>query len=144
MPNTSPPPIPPRSTGATDDSAYASWGRRILALILDWAACQAVAYAIVQGDNRHGASFLPLGLFLLESGVGVALVGGSFGQMLTRLRVRRLDGRPVELLPALLRSLLICLVIPPLVFKPDGRGLHDLAVGTATFPLVDGSAPHSV
>jgi uncharacterized RDD family membrane protein YckC len=27
-------------------------------------------------------------------------------------------------------------VIPPLVFRPDGRGLHDLAAGTAAFNLV--------
>jgi hypothetical protein len=38
----------------------------------------------------------------------------------------------VNLLQALLRTLLICLVIPPLVFNRDQRGLHDLAVGTVT------------
>jgi hypothetical protein len=30
---------------------------------------------------------------------------------------------------------LVCLVVPPLVFKPDGRGLHDLAVGSVTIPV---------
>lgn len=114
----------------------ASWGRRIGALVIDWAACQAVVYALVRGSSHHGESFYPLGLFFLESGIGVALLGASFGQLLTRVRVRRIDGRPVELLPSFLRSLLVCLVIPPLVFKPDGRGLHDMAVGTGTFTLV--------
>jgi uncharacterized RDD family membrane protein YckC len=52
------------------------------------------------------------------------------------VRVLRLDGRPVPLLLALVRQLLVCLVIPPLVFRPDGRGLHDLAAGTAAFNLV--------
>ena len=58
----------------------------------------------------------------------MALSGGSFGQLATRLRVVRIDGsgRPLSLLTALLRQVLICLVIPPLVFRPDGRGLHDL------------------
>jgi hypothetical protein len=28
-------------------------------------------------------------------------------------------------------------VIPPLVFKPDGRGLHDMATGTQTALLDD-------
>jgi len=37
---------------------------------------------------------------------------------------------------ALLRQFLICLVIPPLVFRPDGRGLHDLVCGSATVPLI--------
>ena len=33
---------------------------------------------------------------------------------------------------ALGRQLLVALVIPPLVFRPDGRGLHDLFAGTST------------
>jgi uncharacterized RDD family membrane protein YckC len=65
-----------------------------------------------------------------------SLAGGSFGQLAVRVRVLRLDGRPVPLLLALARQLLVCLVIPPLVFRPDGRGLHDLAAGTAAFNLV--------
>ena len=116
-------------------SEYASWPRRIVALIIDWAASQGVAYAIVQGGHRHGESFLPLAIFFLESALGVALAGASFGQLLTRIRVRRLDGRPVELLQSFLRALLVCLVIPPLVFKPDGRGLHDMAVDSAAYRL---------
>ena len=94
-----------------------------------------MAYAIIQGGHRHGESFLPLGIFFVESALGVALVGASFGQLLTRIRVHRLDGRPVELLQSFLRALLVCLVIPPLVFKPDGRGLHDMAVGSAAYRL---------
>ena len=42
----------------------------------------------------------------------------------------RLDGKPVNLLQALGRTALICLVIPPLVFNRDNRGLHDLAVNS--------------
>jgi uncharacterized RDD family membrane protein YckC len=36
----------------------------------------------------------------------------------------------VTVLQAFVRTLLICLVIPPLVFNRDQRGLHDLATGT--------------
>ena len=32
----------------------------------------------------------------------------------------------------MLRQILILLVSPPLVFRNDGRGLHDLAAGTST------------
>ena len=66
----------------------------------------------------------------------MAIAGGSFGQLATRLRVVRVDsGRPLSLLVALMRQVLICLVVPPLVFRPDGRGLHDLAARSATVPL---------
>ncbi len=42
----------------------------------------------------------------------------------------RLDHRTVGLWRALVRTALIALVVPPLVFDRDGRGLHDMAAGT--------------
>ena len=50
----------------------------------------------------------------------------------------RVDGKPVTLLVALVRTLLICLVVPPVIFNRDHRGLHDLVAGTVT---VDADAP---
>jgi uncharacterized RDD family membrane protein YckC len=46
------------------------------------------------------------------------------------MAVLRLDGTPLTLLHAMLRTLLICLVIPAVVFNRDNRGLHDLAVNS--------------
>lgn len=115
----------------------ASWGRRFLALLVDWLACLAIAELAVRAGLIAGnpGSIVTMALFVVESGFFTALLGGSFGKLLTRLRVVRLDGRPLGLMSALLRSVMVVLVIPPLVFKPDGRGLHDLLVGTATVPL---------
>jgi uncharacterized RDD family membrane protein YckC len=78
-----------------------------------------------------------LAVFIGETTLLTALAGGSFGKLVTRLRVVRHDGsgRPVGLLAALARTLLVAAVIPPLVFRPDGRGLHDMMVGTATVTL---------
>jgi hypothetical protein len=47
------------------------------------------------------------------------------------------DGSPrnVDPLRALARQVLIALVVPPLVFRPDGRGLHDIAAGSATVTM---------
>jgi uncharacterized RDD family membrane protein YckC len=73
-----------------------------------------------------------MAIFLAEVTVFTAIAGGSFGQLALRLAVVRLDGRRVNLLQALVRTALICLVIPPVVFNRDNRGLHDLAVGTIT------------
>lgn len=81
-----------------------------------------------QGLNRWAT----MGVFLVEATFLTALLGGSFGQLLVRVVVVRLDGKPVTVLHAFLRTLLICLVIPPLVFNRDQRGLHDLAVKTVT------------
>jgi len=116
----------------------ASWGRRIIALAIDWAASSLVTLAVLgPGGYAHNpaSGWVTLGVFWLEASLGTALAGGSFGQLLTRTRVLRLDGRTLPLIPAVARTLLICVVVPPLIFRPDGRGLHDLAVGSATFNL---------
>jgi uncharacterized RDD family membrane protein YckC len=72
----------------------------------------------------------PILVLLVEATVLTTLLGGSFGQLALRIVVVRLDGRPVNLLQALGRTALICLVVPPLIFNRDNRGLHDLAFGT--------------
>lgn len=118
----------------------ASWARRILALFVDWIASTLVVIVGMGGlesysDSRSG-SFVVLGVFVLESAVLTALMGGSFGQVATRLRVVDVDrGGNVDLLKALGRQVLIALVIPPLVFRQDGRGLHDLMAGSAVVTL---------
>jgi uncharacterized RDD family membrane protein YckC len=119
--------LPPQGPGS-----LASWPRRIVALLLDWFPSLAVASLLqgMLGLTRDQAAFLPLLIFFLEVTFFTVLVGGSFGQIATRLVVARLDGRPLGLLRAAARSLLTCLVVPPVVFNRDNRGLHDLAVGT--------------
>ena len=115
---------------ATGPGAVASWGRRVLALILDWFASWAVAAFLVStaGLGDAWGDWLPLVVFWLESSIGVALAAGSFGQVALRIAVRRTDGTLLDLAGALLRGLLICLVVPPVIYNRDSRGLHDLAV----------------
>ncbi len=117
----------------------ASWPRRLLALFVDWFACYAIVALLMGGfDEVAGngdANLWILGLFVLESTVFVTLVGGSFGHLMTRLRVSRLNGARVAPLQSLVRAVLVALVIPPLVFRPDGRGLHDIAAGSVVHTL---------
>ncbi|GAB7007755.1 hypothetical protein JCM18899A_52300 [Nocardioides sp. AN3] len=127
----------------------ASWTRRGVALLVDWLACSLVVSAFrgpaslpivggfVADHPDTAASWWVLGLYVAESAVLTALAGGSFGKLATRLRTVRVDGdpRPLDLLRSLARQIMIAAVIPPLIFRPDGRGLHDLAAGTATVTL---------
>jgi uncharacterized RDD family membrane protein YckC len=116
----------------------ASWARRVLALVVDWIACLGVTLLVLGvggwSDSPWSGSYT-LGIYVLENALFTAVVGGSFGQLATRLRVVRLDGTRLDLGRALLRSVMIALVVPPLVFRPDGRGLHDMAVGSHVVPL---------
>ncbi|RNM14066.1 RDD family protein [Nocardioides pocheonensis] len=113
----------------------ASWSRRIAALFVDWLACYGFAFFILRDVQHPAFATLTTLTFLVESAVGVALSGASFGQMLLRIRVHRVDGRPLSLLRALQRQLLVCLVIPPLVFREDGRGLHDLWTASGAYEV---------
>lgn len=111
----------------------ASWPRRILALVVDWLGCMLVLFALTQ--HWAGHTLTTLALFWLEATLGTWLLGASFGQWLCRVRVAHLDGRRLNLLEAAVRSVLICLAVPPLIFRSeDGRGLHDLATDSAAFP----------
>jgi len=117
---------------------YASWPRRIAALVIDWIVSTLVVVGIIgPGDYAQpggNSGWLVLGVFAVEVTLLTTLAGGSFGQLLTRVRVLTTDGRSLSLLPALARTLLICVVVPPLIFKPDsGRGLHDLWTGSAAY-----------
>jgi uncharacterized RDD family membrane protein YckC len=115
--------------------SVASWTRRVLALFIDWLAARLVAGLFIGAAIWSGNGVEQLWVFavyVVEAGALTALLGGSFGQLVCRVAVVRLDGRPLPLIQALVRTILICLVIPPLVFNRDRRGLHDLAVGSIT------------
>lgn len=124
-------------TTATPDTA--SWPRRILALFIDWGASWLVTVVIMSAlgfsaEERAIGNWLVLFVFWLETTIGVAWLGGSLGQLLCRLRVLGYDDRaPLGLGRAMLRALLVCLVIPPVITTTGGRGLHDLAVRSAVF-----------
>lgn len=116
----------------------ASWGRRIIALLVDWALCTLAVLIVVGADDyfttgSNGSSFTLL-VYVVESAILTWLAGGSAGKLLTGLCVVPADGRLRRLSPikVLVRQILIALVIPPLVFRNDGRGLHDVFAGTAT------------
>ena len=118
--------------------SLATFGRRLGALVIDWVACEVVASLFTHGHIRFGTpdfSLVVLGVFALEVFVLTWLAGASFGQKLLSLRVTALDGRPVGPLRSLVRTILICLVIPPLIWDRDGRGMHDRAGLTAVVNL---------
>jgi uncharacterized RDD family membrane protein YckC len=46
------------------------------------------------------------------------------------MRVERADGGAPGFVAALIRSVLLCLALPPLIWDADQRGLHDRWAGT--------------
>jgi uncharacterized RDD family membrane protein YckC len=104
--------------------SVAGMGRRLLALLVDWLICMVISLAIF----RSQVWTLPV--FAVETYLLTALAGMTIGKRLLGIRVARLDGKPVGFGWALLRTLLLLAVVPPLVTDRDLRGLHDRAANT--------------
>lgn len=74
--------------------------------------------------------FATLGIFAVTQIVFIAFVSGSIGHVVFRMRVVPLKGGWIGAWRPILRTLLLCLVIPALIWDRDQRGLHDKAAGT--------------
>ena len=104
-------------------------GRRLGALVIDWLLCEVIALAAFHDQ------YLTIAVFAVEVYLLTALTGFTVGKRLLGVRVVRLDGKPVGLVWALVRTLLLLAVVPPLVFDSDLRGLHEKASGTVVIRI---------
>lgn len=116
--------LPPTGPGAV-----APMGRRVLALLIDWLASMLIA-RLLFGRYGEDISFATLGIFALMTIVLVTFSGASFGQRLLGLAVTDLHGNRVPILRVVIRTLLLCLVIPAVIWDRDYRGLQDKAAGS--------------
>lgn len=104
-------------------------GRRLGALAVDWALCMLIAYGLItDGYNQATGNWALLILFVLGV-LTVGTVGSTPGKRIFGLRVVSANGGRLGLFRVALRSLLVCLAIPALIWDRDGRGLHDRLSG---------------
>jgi uncharacterized RDD family membrane protein YckC len=107
--------------------SVAGMGRRLLALLLDWILCLLIARAFFLNSD---VTVITLLIFAAEVYLLTALTGFTVGKRVFGIRVARLDGKPVGFLWALVRTVLLLAVVPPLITDRDLRGLHDRAANT--------------
>ncbi|WP_407317493.1 RDD family protein [Isoptericola halotolerans] len=128
--------VPPGETGdrdrlglpASGSGSRAPLGRRVVALCLDWAVAEAISYGFFDRDPM-----VTLAIFGLMNVLLVSSVGSTIGHRLLGLRVRRLGAPEPQIVGfgrGAVRAVLLCLVIPAVVWDADGRGMHDRAAGT--------------
>jgi uncharacterized RDD family membrane protein YckC len=113
--------------------SVAGTGRRAAAFAVDAVASGLVARLLdpVDVHGRLGASvgLLPIVVLTVVTVLGLLLAGQTPGMRLLGLRVSRLDGTRLGFVPVCVRTALLLLLLPAVVFDRDGRGLHDRAAG---------------
>ncbi|MER5942791.1 MULTISPECIES: RDD family protein [unclassified Streptomyces] len=100
-------------------------GRRLGALAVDWGLSILIAYGLITDGYGQATSNWALLLFFVMSLLTVGTVGFTPGKRLFGLRVVSLDTGTVNPLRALVRTALLCVAVPALIWDRDGRGLHD-------------------
>ncbi|KQO64959.1 RDD family protein [Curtobacterium sp. Leaf261] len=111
----------PRSVGRV--------GRRVGAIAIDWAIATVLCVLIGQYGTRNGG-FVTLAVFAVLQIVFLALLSGSFGHVCVGLRVVPVRGGYIGVVRPIVRTVLLCVVIPAVIYDQDQRGLHDRAAGT--------------
>lgn len=103
------------------------FGRRVAAIAIDWAIAYLIVFAFLRPDPF---GFKVLGLFAVIQVVFLLLINGSIGHVILGMRV--VPARPgyLGVWRPIVRTILLCLVIPAVIFDKDQRGLHDRWVGT--------------
>ncbi len=107
--------------------SVARLGRRAAAIMLDWALAALPAYLLIGGPN---ATWWQFAIFALLQVVFIPTIGGSIGHRLLGMRVVPIRGGWIGFWRPVVRTALICLVIPVLVWDSDQRGFHDKIAGT--------------
>jgi uncharacterized RDD family membrane protein YckC len=129
-------PLPPsrypgERLGLPEDGvgSVARVGRRIAAIFADWAIANVIA--LLAGPYASPAqSWTTLGVFALMQVLLIPTIGGSFGHRLLGMRLAAVHGGWVGPWRPVVRTLLLLLVIPALVWDSDQRGFHDKVAGT--------------
>lgn len=100
-------------------------GRRIGALAIDGAIADLIAFAFFDYN-----SWAILAILAILQVLFITLLSGSIGHLIVGLRVVPLKPGWIGVWRPLLRTALLCIVVPALIWDRDQRGLHDKFAGT--------------
>lgn len=120
---------------ASGSGSIARLGRRIAALVIDLVTATVIAYAFFPViDEVTGLRYAnPVAsnvVFLAVQVLFIPTLGGSPGHRLLGMRLVRVGGGWTGLWRPVLRTVLLALIVPAVVWDADQRGLHDKAAGT--------------
>jgi hypothetical protein len=103
------------------------FGRRLGALVIDWGIAYLLSFAFFRPDTF---GFATLGIFGVLQVVFLLIVNGSVGHLILGLRLVPVVPGYLGVWRPFVRTILLMVFIPAVIFDRDQRGLHDKAAGT--------------
>ena len=110
--------------------SIARFGRRIGAIFIDWGVAWLISVAFFADGPWQPNAWATLAVFAVEQLVFLWAVNGSIGHLILRMRVVPLRPGKLGWWRPVVRTALLCLAIPALIWNQDQRGLHDQVAGT--------------
>jgi uncharacterized RDD family membrane protein YckC len=110
----------------------AGFGRRLGGVAIDWLLGYAITLAVLGVDSLGSPSlgWWVWAAWAVLTVIPTALFGMTPGMVAVGIRVARVDMAAAVGFRAVLRTILLGLVIPPVIRDADGRGWHDRASQT--------------
>jgi uncharacterized RDD family membrane protein YckC len=103
------------------------FGRRLGALVIDWGIAYLLSYAFFRPDSD---GFATLGIFGVLQVVFLLILNGSVGHLIFGLRLVPVVPGYLGVWRPFVRTILLMLFIPAVIYDKDQRGLHDKVAGT--------------
>ncbi len=102
-------------------------GRRFLGILIDWGLCYGVVLLWFRPDPF---GFKTLALFVVLQILFLLVLNGSLGHLIVGLRVVPIVPGYLGFWRPIVRTILLALVVPAVIYDRDQRGLHDRWAGT--------------
>jgi uncharacterized RDD family membrane protein YckC len=104
-------------------------GRRLAAIAIDWASAMLIALLFTPYESVAYTWVTPLVFAVLQI-VFIPTIGGSVGHRLMGMHVVPLEGGWIGPWRPVVRTALLMILLPALVWDSDQRGFHDKVAKT--------------